>query len=1114
MRRQAARMLNGKRIGENARGLTRTSSRHLIPIKVVKMKNNFLLRTFGRKQQESLRKNRRLSLETLENREMLNADWGGFAPEVATEFEAEVGGYSVTLPSNVDAIELVNLTGDAKSELVAIDSKDKSISIYSPSASGEYKLLAEQNFSALGTWELYSDAVFQDFNGDGYDEMLLISSTGVKVTACVYTWNSASSTFSAGNTFTIDTTPYVGSASRYVFTEISAAVVANSRSGYDLVLQISTLTPTSQTTSTAVYAGVGTSSFGTKGALKSSLTGTLLGSTTIDGESYLMLKEATNTTNYLILSKLGTTSTTKTYYDFSGYGSNFVYNWAEAQDGFIVLGGILGSTSNGGLATINVTSAPTDGDTVDATTLGQWIECKSVTMNAASVGAIGDAGGDSDPEILVANDNENHSVFYLGDASSKYGYTFTEAQLVVASPDYNSVYIGDYNKDGKQNALLVGGSYLYVADVDASGNLTNQRELYRFSQPISNAVFGDFNGDGLIDFATQHKANVSSSFQLYMQVSNGEFVSTATQSVPGVFVDFSIGHYSQNKVDEIGVMYTLYKNQTTMTFVNTYKFDSQRSAFVATHSTAFAGSGTSIDSGALYGSNLDDIVVCLSNEDKVAVLRNNGPAFAVSAVSTRYDGTTPCYPTSAAIGDFNGDGKADLAVMNSSLGSNVAEIVYYLRTSDTAIGTKPTGRVRVNGTVTTVDNSAVVGELKAVNLNGDKYDDLVFVRQSTGGTSYASVALGNGESSVFNSINNVQLSCTASKYVGVAFANVDGNSSPDLVWVQDKKIGVLLNSDSSVVSGRMEYVLQSLSSDAGASYSDAVSTSRDWLDEWSNFYIDVWANADGSTTISTVAGSFGYDPAYFTFVEAVPQNGYTLIAANEGDSVTFSASGSGTADADGWVLVGRLQFQPVDNGGLALPDDGKMYYVDPGFKANASKQSINGAVVSTAAAPADVELYPFAFDLNDNGEVDLTDLTLFVKYYPANPIATIDVAKYRILDLNGNGQFELDDFSRAVASYPSKASGKLDSGYTVKPVVASNAELDTFFALLDTEEEDVFIAEEAAVEEVAAAPSVRVIEQRAAAISESPEKETLYFCGPMRRGQIELDLDVELELEL
>ncbi len=1081
------------------------------------MKNNFFQRKFGRKQQETLPRNRRLSLEALENREMLNADWGGFAPEVTTEYHPESTGYSVALPSNVDAIQLVNLEGDAKSELVSIYGKGKTVSVYTPTSTGEYKLVAEQSISTLNTWGLYSDAVFHDFNGDGYQEMMLLTSNGLSIEACVYTWNSATSSFAAGKTYTLDVTPFVGTASRYVFTEVSGAIVDNG-SNCDLVLQVSTLTPASQTTSTCVYANVGSASFGTSPAVKSAVTGTLLGSTKIDGESYLILKEATNSTNYLVLSKLGSSSVSKTYYDFSGYGSSFVYNWVVERDGFLTVGAVLGSASNGGLATLNVSSAPVDGEIVDATTLGQWISCKAVTMNASSVGAIGDAGGDSDPEILVANDDEKSSIFYLGDASTRYGYTFTESQVVVSSPDYNTVYIGDYNCNGKQNALLVGSSYLYVADVAENGSLSNQRELYRFTQPVSNAVFGDFNGDGLVDFAIQYKANVSSSFQLFMQVANGQYVAVTTQSIPGVFADFSVGKFSQTKVDEIAVLYTLYKNQTTMTFVNTYKFDSSKTALVATTSSSYIGSGASITSGSLFGSSVDDLVVCNTLEDTVTVLRNTGSAFSASTASTRYDGANVCYPTSASIGDFNGDGKADLAVMNSSLGTNVAEVVYYLRSSDTTIGAKPTGRVRVNSTVTTIDNTAVVGELQAVNLNGDAYDDLIFVRQSTAGASYASVILGNGEASVFNSLNNVQLSCDASKYVGVAMAEVDlANSSYDLVWVQDKKVGVLLNSDSSVVTGRMEYVLQSLSSQPGANYAEAVTTQRDWLDEWSNYYVDVWANADGSGAVASVAGSFEYDSAYFTFVKAVPQSKYTVIAnGGEPGVVSFAANGSGVADSEGWVLVARLQFKPVDNGGLALASDGKLYSVDPGFKASASAQTINGATVATATAPAGVDLFPVAYDLNDNGEVDLEDFSKFIAYYPANPVSSIPVVKDRVLDVNGNNQYDLDDFSYAIASYPSKASGGLDSGYSKKPTVAnaSAAELDRVFAILDTEE-DMFVNDELAVaveEVVAAGPVVREAAQRVA--STDAAVETLYFCGPMLQEKTALDLDVELELEL
>jgi hypothetical protein len=1080
------------------------------------MKDIFFQRFFGRQSQESLRRTRRLSLESLENREMLNVDWAGFGPETTSTYvPAETGSYSVDLPSNVDFCGLVNLEGDSRAELVSIYGKGKTVSVYTSSNDGRFTLKTEQKLDNLGAWGLYSFTTFADFNGDGFKEMLLISSNGSQISASVYSWNSTSSKFEQGSTYQLNVTPFASSGGGFIFTEMSGALLANASNGYDLALQVGTLTQSGLTTTTAVYPGVATTSFGENPSVKGAVTGEILGSTKIAGQSYLLLKEATGSTNYLVVSKIGKSSVTKTYYDFTSYGSKFVFNSMAEQDGFIVVGAILGGTTRSGLVTLNLTTAPTDNETVDAKTLGQWIESPSITMGPASVMTLGDVGGDADPELLVANDEENASLFYLGDASTTYGFTFTESSLVVSSPEYNSVYVGDYDNDAKKEAILVGSNYIYVADISDSGQLTNQTARYKFSQPVEKAVFGYFDDDRLLDIAVQYKANVGSSLQIFRQIYDGSFVPLTSQSVSGSFVDLTVGKFTQTLTDEIAVLSTAYKNQTTWSSVNVYKLDSSKNTLVGVLASTYAGSGVSIASGELYGSGRDDLAVANEVNDSVMVLRNSGSSLSQTLITTRYDGSDPCRPTSAAIGDFNGDGLADLAVMNSSAGSNVAEVVYYLRSASVGLGTKPTGRVRINNTLTVVDNTAIVGELLPRDLNGDGYFDLSFVRKSTNGTAYVSTLMGNGTASVFDPLINAAVTCDPVKSVGVLLAPVDsGNASDDFIWVQDKKFTVLMNGATTVSGGKVQYVMQNVTAGAGNSLAAAVSTQPTWLDEWSNFYIDVWASPSGGGAVASVSGSFTFDSAYFAFSEVGDAAGFTVTATAEGGTLSFTSTGSGTADADGWTLVARLKFSPVTNGGLPLNEFGEIYCVDAAFTAGANAQKVNGSAAASVAVPTGVEVYPFVYDLNDNGEVDLGDYALFCSYYPASTLSEISVVKHRVLDVNNNNEYELGDYAYALASYPLLWNHGGDYSYQVKPVVTSGSGA-VFESSAFVEEEEAFFVDDSDVEAIAeeiVASVARTVEQRIASTSQAAERPVFY--GPMTKAEaLKFDLSVDLGLD-
>jgi hypothetical protein len=95
-------------------------------------------------------------------------------------------------------------------------------------------------------------------------------------------------------------------------------------------------------------------------------------------------------------------------------------------------------------------------------------------------------------------------------------------------------------------------------------------------------------------------------------------------------------------------------------------------------------------------------------------------------------------PSGIAIGDFNGDGKADLAVANS--GSNYVSVL--LGNGD------GTFQAAVNVAVGYGQQSIVVGD-----FNGDGKADLAVLANN--GTNYVSVLLGNGDGTFQAPVNSV-----------------------------------------------------------------------------------------------------------------------------------------------------------------------------------------------------------------------------------------------------------------------------------------------------------------------------------------------------------------------
>ncbi len=280
----------------------------------------------------------------------------------------------------------------------------------------------------------------------------------------------------------------------------------------------------------------------------------------------------------------------------------------------------------------------------------------------------------------------------------------------------------------------------------------------------------------------------------------------------------------------------------------------------------------------------------------------------------------------------------------------------------------------------------------------------------------------------------------------------------DFIWAQDKTVGVLLNSSSLSASGSVDFVLQSLSSDAGSSYATAISTERTWLDEWSCFYVDVWARADGSAGVSSASLTFNYNATYFTLSDVESATGYTVRYSADGGVATITAAGSGAADSEGWVLLGRMKFTPGD--GVALPSDGVLRALDAGFSAKASAQTVNGATVASASAPKSISYYPYVFDADDNGMVNSNDMGLVISLLGSS-LDEIDQLKYRVFDVDLNDMVNANDLASILPALGATKGDGRDSLYQTEPKTRSAALLDTDeafatleFAVLDELDDD------------------------------------------------------------
>jgi hypothetical protein len=262
--------------------------------------------------------------------------------------------------------------------------------------------------------------------------------------------------------------------------------------------------------------------------------------------------------------------------------------------------------------------------------------------------AVGDFNGDGKADLAVASFDSNSVGVLRGNGDG----TFQPARNFAVGLNPTSVVVGDFNGDGKLDLLASG--WLLLGN--GEGTFKRATPIYT-SANISNPVVGDFNGDGKLDLASASGAQVSvllgngdGTFQTARNYAVGGFVSGAM--AVGDFngdskLDLATGYF--DSVSGGGVSVLLGNGDGT--------FQTARNVAL--------GSGVLPSSVAVGDFNRDgklDMAVSDVFGRGVSVLPGNGDGSFQQPQNYDLGGPQVFLVGSVAVGDFNGDGKPDLAV--------------------------------------------------------------------------------------------------------------------------------------------------------------------------------------------------------------------------------------------------------------------------------------------------------------------------------------------------------------------------------------------------------------------------------------------------------------------
>jgi hypothetical protein len=223
---------------------------------------------------------------------------------------------------------------------------------------------------------------------------------------------------------------------------------------------------------------------------------------------------------------------------------------------------------------------------------------------------IADLNGDGKPDIVVANEQSNNVTILLGDG--KGGFTQAKGSPFPAGHNPNDIAIGDFNNDGKLDLAIANHDqkHLTVLLGDGNGGFTpapNSPFVVEVQPHTHGVATGDLNGDGNLDLVTDNWENNQ------------------------VAVLFGDGKGNFN---------------TSGTFLDVGKMPYQR-----------------VRVGDANGDGNADIITTNLEGDNVTILLGDGKGGFKQSVGSPF----PCgdSPFNFAIGDVNGDGKPDLAIVNS-----------------------------------------------------------------------------------------------------------------------------------------------------------------------------------------------------------------------------------------------------------------------------------------------------------------------------------------------------------------------------------------------------------------------------------------------------------------
>ena len=264
---------------------------------------------------------------------------------------------------------------------------------------------------------------------------------------------------------------------------------------------------------------------------------------------------------------------------------------------------------------------------------------------------VGDFNNDGISDLVTANDEYNTVSVLLGQGNGSFG---PATNFSVGDRAF-SVAVGDFSGDGISDLAVAqpDSNTVSVLLGQGNGSFSPATNFSVGDQPFSVAV-GDFNGDGISDLATANgKFN---NVTVLLGEGNGSFGPATSFSTGGNGTyKVAVGDFNSDGISDLVTANQFSNNVSVLLGQGNGSFGP------ATNFSA-GGGPFSVTVGDFNGDGISDLATANGNFNNVSVLLGEGNGSFGPATSFSTGIFT--LPTSVAVGDFNGDGKPDLAAAN------------------------------------------------------------------------------------------------------------------------------------------------------------------------------------------------------------------------------------------------------------------------------------------------------------------------------------------------------------------------------------------------------------------------------------------------------------------